>query len=57
MRGVVSMGALTIVAALAPVTLSRYGLTEHQVWALSAILVLVGLVVMIGRPADCLVGS
>jgi Na+/melibiose symporter-like transporter len=45
-RGVVSMAALTIVAALAPVTLSRYELTEHQVWMLSAILVLVGLVIM-----------
>jgi Na+/melibiose symporter-like transporter len=50
-RGVVSMGALTIVAALAPVTLSRYEVTEHQVWALSAVLVLVGLVVMIGAMA------
>jgi hypothetical protein len=50
-RGVVSMAALTIVAALAPVTLSRYELTEHQVWALSAMLVLVGLVVMIGAMA------
>jgi Na+/melibiose symporter-like transporter len=50
-RGVVSMGALTIVAALAPVTLSRYELTEHQVWALSAMLVLVGLVVMIAAMA------
>jgi hypothetical protein len=50
-RGVVSMAALTIVAALAPVTLSRYELTEHQVWALSAVLVLVGLVVMVGAMA------
>ena len=50
-RGVVSMGALTIAAALAPVTLSRYDLTEHQVWALSAVLVVVGLVVMIGAMA------
>ncbi len=50
-RGVVSMGALTIAAALAPVTLSRYDLTEHQVWALSAVLVVVGLVVMIAAMA------
>jgi Na+/melibiose symporter-like transporter len=50
-RGVVSMGALTIVAALAPVTLSRYELAEHQVWALSAMLILVGLVVMIAAMA------
>jgi hypothetical protein len=45
-RGVASMGSLTIVAALAPVTLSRYELTQHQVWALSSALVLVGLVLM-----------
>ena len=47
MRGVVSMGMLTVVAALAPVTLGRYDLTEHQVWALSSAVVLVGLVVMV----------
>lgn len=29
MRGVVSVGLLTIVAALAPVTLSRYPLEDH----------------------------
>ena len=34
-RGRVDGGA-TIVAALAPVTLSRYDLTDHQVWTLSA---------------------
>jgi hypothetical protein len=50
-RGVVSMGALTIAVALAPVTLSRYELPEHQVWALSAVLVVVGLVVMIAAMA------
>jgi hypothetical protein len=33
------------VAALAPVTLVRYDLSEHQVWALSSVLVLVGDVV------------
>jgi hypothetical protein len=37
MRGVVSYGLLTIVAALAPVALGRYGLAEHQVWALSSV--------------------
>jgi len=51
MRGVVSMGALAIVAALAPVTLDRYGLTEHEVWALSSVVLLVGLVVMIASMA------
>jgi hypothetical protein len=42
MRMMVSMAMLTIVAALAPVTLGRYDLTDHQVWALSSALALVG---------------
>ena len=50
-RVTVAMGVVAIIGALAPVTLSRYDLTEHQVWALSAVLVLVGLVVMIGAMA------
>ncbi len=41
-RGVVSMGMLTVVAALAPVILGRYGAGGHQVWALSGAVVLVG---------------
>jgi len=48
MRAVVWMGLMAVVAALAPVTLGRYGLTEHQVWVLSSILVLVGTWGMIG---------
>jgi hypothetical protein len=44
MRGMVSMGMLTVVAALAPVTLGCRDLGEHQVWALSSALVLVGLI-------------
>jgi hypothetical protein len=40
MRMMVSMAMLTIVAALAPVTLGRYDLTDHQVWALSSALIL-----------------
>jgi hypothetical protein len=44
MRGVVSYGLLTIIAALAPVTVGRYDLAEHQVWALSSVVVLVGLI-------------
>ena len=44
MRGVVLMGALTIVNALAPVTFARYSLTDHEVWALSSVVVLAGLV-------------
>lgn len=47
MRGVVSFGLLTVFAALAPVTISRYAPTEHQVWALSSVLAIVGLVVLI----------
>ena len=40
MRFVVWLGMLTVVAALAPVTLGPYGLGEHEVWVLScAILV------------------
>jgi hypothetical protein len=42
MRGVVAMGMLAVVAALAPVTLGRYDLAHHQVWALSSGLALVG---------------
>ena len=45
MRGVVSFGLLTIVAALAPVTLARYPLTDPDVWVLSSILVASGIVV------------
>ena len=39
MRLVVGFGMLTVIAALAPVTLGRYSLTEHQIWALSSVLV------------------
>ena len=46
MRGVVLAGMATIVAALAPVTLGRYDLTEHQVLALSSVLVLVSYAVL-----------
>jgi len=42
MRAVVWMGLMTVVAALTPVTLGRYALAEHQVWALSSVLVLAG---------------
>jgi hypothetical protein len=41
-RVVVMMGMMTIMGALAPVTLGRYDLTDHQVLALSSVLVLVG---------------
>lgn len=42
MRGVVSVGVAAVLAALAPVVISRYGLTEHEVFALSSVLFLVG---------------
>ena len=42
MRGVVSLGLLAVLAALAPVVISRYGLTQHEVWVPSSILVFVG---------------
>jgi len=42
-RGVVFMGLLAVVAALAPVTLGRYALDEHQVLALSGVVLVVGL--------------
>jgi len=51
MRAVVGMGLLTVVAALAPVTLGRYGLADHQVWALSSALAMVGLLGFIALSA------
>ena len=42
MRVLVSMAMLTILAALAPVALDRYDLTDHQVWALGSALILGG---------------
>jgi hypothetical protein len=44
MRGVVSLGLVALLGAIAPVVTSRYGLTEHEIWALSSILFLVGTV-------------
>ncbi len=44
MRGVVSIGLLAVLTALAPVVISRYGLTDHEVWTLSSVLFLVGFV-------------
>ena len=44
MRGVVSIGLLAVLAALAPVAISRYGLSEHDVWALSSILFFVSFI-------------
>jgi len=39
MRLVVGLGMLTVIAALAPVTLGRYDLGDHEVLALSSVLV------------------
>jgi hypothetical protein len=39
MRLVVGLGMLTVIGAIAPVTLGRYDLTSHQVWALSSVVV------------------
>ena len=44
MRGVMSIGLVAVLAALAPVVISRYGLTEHEIWALSSVLFLVGFI-------------
>lgn len=43
MRGVVSLGLMAVLAGLAPVVMSLYGLTEHEVLALSSIMLLAGL--------------
>jgi len=50
-RSVVSFGVLTVVAAIAPVTLGRYDLAEHQVWALSSALVMIGCVLIVAAMA------
>jgi hypothetical protein len=42
MRLVVGMGMLAVIAALAPVTIGRYDLSDHQVLALSSVLVGIG---------------
>ena len=47
MRTMVALGMLTVVAALAPVALGRYALTDHQVWAFSSALALVGSLLMV----------
>lgn len=55
MRGVVSFGLLTVFAALAPVAISRYAPTQHQIWAVSGALVLValvGLIVVMARTPE-----
>jgi len=50
-RGVVSMGLVVVVAALAPVAFGRYDLAAHQVWALSSIIFTLGLIGMVAANA------
>ena len=40
-RGVVSIGLMAVVAALVPAAISRYGLSGHALWLLSALIFLV----------------
>ena len=40
MRTVVTLGMMAVIAALAPVTLSRFGLAGHEIWAPSSAVVL-----------------
>jgi hypothetical protein len=42
MRGMVGFAVVTVLAAVAPVTIARYDISDHEVWALSSVLVLVG---------------
>jgi hypothetical protein len=46
MRVVVTMGMMAVIAALAPVSVARYGPMAHEVWALSSVVVLVSLLVL-----------
>jgi len=39
-RGLVWVGILVVVAALAPVTISRYGISGHELWLLCSLIVL-----------------
>ncbi len=48
MRVVVSIGMLSVVAALTPGVLGRFDLTEHAVWALSSAVVLATWLVTLG---------
>ena len=47
-RGMVAIGVLAVIAALAPVTLGFFDLAEHQIWALSSVVFLiVGLILTV----------
>ena len=47
MRAMVALGMMAVIAAVAPVTLDRYGLRGHEVWALSSSVVLAAWLVML----------
>jgi hypothetical protein len=54
-RGVVWVGILVVVAALAPVTISRYGIAGHEVWLGCSLFVLAlfwGMVVVNNRTPE-----
>jgi hypothetical protein len=54
-RGMLAIAVVTIIAALAPVTIGRYDLDDHQVLALSSVLVLLtygGLMIMHRRSPE-----
>lgn len=48
MRGMVAFGVLAMVTGLAPVALGFFDLAEHQIWASSSALVLVGFGLFLG---------
>jgi hypothetical protein len=46
LRTVMWMGLMVIVAALAPVTLSRYGLAGHELWLVGSLLIVAQMIAM-----------
>lgn len=46
MRNVVALGMLTVAAALAPVTVAGFDVTDHQVWVVSSLVVLAGMALL-----------
>ena len=52
-RFVVWIGMLTVVAALAPVTLGPYGLGEHEVWVLSCVILVAAYLGMASSTSGC----
>ena len=48
-RSIVSIAVVVAIAALAPVTLSRYGLAGHDLWLVSSVLLLALIAEAVGR--------